>query len=61
MVVLDQLLKKLLDEKHQVLIFSQMTMVMDILEDDCNYRRFKYCRIDGSTDMDSQIARSMSS
>jgi SWI/SNF-related matrix-associated actin-dependent regulator of chromatin subfamily A member 5 len=54
MVVLDQLLKKLLDEKHQVLIFSQMTMVMDILEDYCNYRRFKYCRIDGSTDMDSR-------
>jgi SWI/SNF-related matrix-associated actin-dependent regulator of chromatin subfamily A member 5 len=40
------------------LIFSQMTMVLDILEDYCNYRTYKYCRIDGSTDMysrDSQI------
>jgi SWI/SNF-related matrix-associated actin-dependent regulator of chromatin subfamily A member 5 len=33
-------------------------MVLDILEDYCNYRMYKYCRIDGSTDMnmrDSQI------
>lgn len=33
-------------------------MVLDILEDYCNYRQYKYCRIDGSTDMnlrDSQI------
>lgn len=35
-----------------------MTMVLDILEDYCNFRDFKYCRIDGSTDMtarDEQI------
>ena len=31
-----------------------MTMVLDILEDYCNYRAFKYCRIDGSTDMTSR-------
>jgi len=31
-----------------------MTMVLDILEDYCNYRKFKYCRIDGSTDMTSR-------
>jgi SWI/SNF-related matrix-associated actin-dependent regulator of chromatin subfamily A member 5 len=54
MIVLDQLLKKLMVERHQVLIFSQMTMVLDILEDYCNFRGFKYCRIDGSTDMDSR-------
>jgi SWI/SNF-related matrix-associated actin-dependent regulator of chromatin subfamily A member 5 len=45
-----------------VLIFSQMTMVLDILEDYCNYRFYKYCRIDGSTDMnsrDSQIEEFM--
>ena len=51
-MILDKLLKKLEDEgNHQVLIFSQMTMMMDILEDYCNFRKFKYCRIDGSTDM----------
>jgi SWI/SNF-related matrix-associated actin-dependent regulator of chromatin subfamily A member 5 len=54
MIVLDQLLRKLSGEKHQVLIFSQMTMVLDILEDYCNFRQFKYCRIDGSTDMDTR-------
>lgn len=35
-----------------------MTMVLDILEDFCNYRMYQYCRIDGSTEMnvrDSQI------
>lgn len=31
-----------------------MTMVLDILEDYCNYRMYKYCRIDGSTDMTSR-------
>lgn len=55
LIILDQLLKKLYSERyHKVLIFSQMTMVLDILEDYCNYRTYKYCRIDGSTDMNSR-------
>ena len=29
-------------------------MVLDILEDYCNYRQYRYCRIDGSTDMNSR-------
>jgi SWI/SNF-related matrix-associated actin-dependent regulator of chromatin subfamily A member 5 len=49
------LLKKLFTEGgHKVLVFSQMTMVLDILEDYCNYRQYMYCRIDGSTDMNSR-------
>lgn len=40
MLVLDKLLNKLHKEKHQVLIFSQMTFVLDILEDYCNYREY---------------------
>ena len=59
MIVLDKLLVKLSGEKHQVLIFSQMTRMLDILEDYCNFRGFKYCRIDGDTDIndrDTQIA-----
>lgn len=31
-----------------------MTMVLDILEDYCNFRTYDYCRIDGSTDMNSR-------
>ena len=55
LLILDRLLKKLYREgNHKILIFSQMTMVLDILEDYCNYRMYKYCRIDGSTDMTSR-------
>ena len=55
LIILDRLLKKLYEEgNHKVLIFSQMTMVLDILEDYCNYRTYSYCRIDGSTDMTSR-------
>ena len=48
LVVLDKLLAKVYG-KSQVLIFSQMTMVLNILEDFCNYKGYKYCRIDGDT------------
>lgn len=52
MLVLDRLLKKLYDEKgHRVLIFSQMTNLLDILQDYCVWRGYAFCRIDGSTDM----------
>ena len=55
LIVLDKLLKKLYSEGvHQVLVFSQMTMVLDILEDYLNFREYQYCRIDGSTDMTSR-------
>lgn len=50
MIILDKLLKKLRDEGSRVLIFSQMSRMLDILEDYCGYRGFKYCRIDGQTD-----------
>uniref|UniRef100_A0A7S2IVN3 Chromatin-remodeling complex ATPase n=1 Tax=Haptolina brevifila TaxID=156173 RepID=A0A7S2IVN3_9EUKA len=54
MMVLDKLLLRLMKEKSRVLIFSQMTRVLDLLEDYCVYRQragdaFTYCRIDGST------------
>ncbi|EGR30833.1 snf2 family DNA-dependent ATPase, putative [Ichthyophthirius multifiliis] len=57
MMVLDKLLMKLRNGKHQVLIFSQMTMILDILEDYCNFRQFNYCRIDGNTDMSDRDAQ----
>ena len=38
MIVLDKLLKKLLSEKHRILLFSQWTRMLDIIEDFMNLR-----------------------
>mmetsp|Transcript_1980 Transcript_1980/g.9517 ORF Transcript_1980/g.9517 Transcript_1980/m.9517 type:complete len:1025 (+) Transcript_1980:3026-6100(+) len=54
MVLLDKLLKKLKEKGSRVLIFSQMTRLLDILEDYLLFRRYKYCRIDGNTDGDTR-------
>lgn len=48
LVLLDKLLPKLRGEGHKVLIFSQMTRVLNILEDFCGYRKFNTERLDGS-------------
>ncbi|KAF7020867.1 hypothetical protein CFC21_033916, partial [Triticum aestivum] len=58
MVLLDKLLPKLKDRDSRVLIFSQMTRLLDILEDYLIYRGYQFCRIDGSTggqDRDASI------
>ncbi|XP_060580707.1 SWI/SNF-related matrix-associated actin-dependent regulator of chromatin subfamily A member 5-like [Ruditapes philippinarum] len=49
LVILDKLLPRLQSEGSRVLIFSQMTRVLDILEDYCFWRNYQYCRLDGST------------
>lgn len=49
LALLDKLLSKLKENGSRVLIFSQMTRVLDILEDFCAIKQYKYCRIDGST------------
>lgn len=56
MALLDRLLKKLQVEGSRVLIFSQMSRLLDILEDYCVFREFKYCRIDGGTAHEDRIA-----
>jgi SWI/SNF-related matrix-associated actin-dependent regulator of chromatin subfamily A member 5 len=43
--VLDLLLPKLIKEGCKILIFSQMTRLLNILDDFLRYRQFKYCRI----------------
>jgi len=48
-VLLDRLLPKLKARGSRVLIFSQMTRLLDVLEDYMLYRGHKYCRIDGNT------------
>lgn len=47
--VLDVLLKKLLKKGAKVLIFSQMTRLLDILDDYLRFKQIPYCRIDGQT------------
>ncbi|KAM9534974.1 chromodomain-helicase-DNA-binding protein 5-like isoform 4-T4 [Salvelinus alpinus] len=48
LTLLQKMLKKLKDEGHRVLIFSQMTKMLDLLEDFLEYEGYKYERIDGS-------------
>jgi ATP-dependent DNA helicase len=52
--LLDRMLSRLHIDGHQVLIFSQMTRVLSVMEDYLNYRKWNYCRIDGSTDIDER-------
>ena len=57
--MVDKLLKRLKELDSRVLIFTQMTKVLDILEDYMVMRGYEYCRIDGNTtyeDRESQIA-----
>lgn len=56
MVVLDKILTRIKKQGSRVLIFSQMSRVLDILEDYCVFREHKYCRIDGSTAHEDRIA-----
>jgi len=48
MKVMDQMINALVKEGHKVLIFSQMTRMMDILGDYLNWRNIKFSRLDGS-------------
>ena len=52
--LMDRMLDRLHKDGHQVLIFSQMTKVLNIIEDYLNYRNWRYCRIDGQTNIDDR-------
>ncbi len=54
MLFLDKLLKKVKEDQSQVLIFSGFTSMLDILEDYCIFREYKYCRLDGNTELDDR-------
>lgn len=56
MVMLDKILTRMKKQGSRVLIFSQMSRVLDILEDYCVFREHKYNRIDGSTAHEDRIA-----
>ncbi|KAI9323763.1 SNF2 family N-terminal domain-containing protein [Dichotomocladium elegans] len=55
MIVLDKLLTRLKAKGSRVLLFSQMSRVLDILEDYCWWRGYEYCRIDGQTNQEDRI------
>ena len=46
-VLLDKLLPKLKQEGHKILIFSQMVKMLDLISEYCEFRDFKYERLDG--------------
>ena len=54
LTLLDKLLPRLQAQGSRVLIFSQMTRLLDILEDYCTMRGHLYCRIDGQTHGDTR-------
>lgn len=56
MAIMDKLLGRLQQQGSRVLIFSQMSRLLDILEDYCVFREYKYCRIDGGTAHEDRIA-----
>jgi SWI/SNF-related matrix-associated actin-dependent regulator of chromatin subfamily A member 5 len=49
MQLLHKLLIRLKAEGHRVLVFTQMTRMLDILEDYCRFIGLEYCRLDGQT------------
>ncbi|PSS24120.1 Helicase [Actinidia chinensis var. chinensis] len=56
LIVLDQLLKKLHDTGHRVLLFAQMTHTLDILQDFLELRKYSYERLDGSIRAEERFA-----
>lgn len=46
---LDELLKELKAGGHRVLIYFQMTRMIDLMEEYLAYRQYKYLRLDGSS------------
>ncbi|KAG7462534.1 hypothetical protein MATL_G00185830 [Megalops atlanticus] len=47
-LILDRMLPELKKRGHKVLIFSQMTSILDLLMDYCYLRDYQYSRLDGS-------------
>jgi len=45
--LMDRLLRRLHAQGHKVLLFSQMTKLLDIVEDYMNHRQYSFRRLDG--------------
>ena len=51
---LDALLRALKNGGHRVLLYFQMTRMIDLMEEYLTYRNYKYCRLDGSTKLEDR-------
>ena len=51
---LDQLLRELKEGGHRVLLYFQMTKMIDLMEEYLTYRNYKYLRLDGSTKLEDR-------
>ncbi|KAI9672107.1 MAG: putative DNA helicase ino80 [Alyxoria varia] len=51
---LDALLSELKEGNHRVLLYFQMTRMIDLMEEYLTYRNYKYCRLDGSTKLEDR-------
>ncbi|KAJ7962074.1 Helicase [Quillaja saponaria] len=56
LLILDQLLQKLHDSGHRVLLFAQMTHTLDVLQDFLELRNYSYERLDGSIRAEERFA-----
>ena len=55
MLLLNRLLQELFARGHKVLLFSQFTTMLDVIEDWATvYKKWEVCRIDGSTSQESR-------
>ena len=51
---LDELLRELKIGGHRVLLYFQMTRMIDLMEEYLTYRNYKYVRLDGSTKLEDR-------
>lgn len=51
---LDKLLRRLKADHHRILIFTQMTRMLDVLEAFLNFHGHIYLRLDGTTKVDQR-------
>ena len=52
--LLDRMLPTLKAQQHKVLIFSQMTQMLDVLQDYLFAKSYRCCRLDGSTKLEER-------
>ena len=51
MIILQKLIEKVQERGEKMLVFCQMTSLLNIIEDYLCYKQIKYVRIDGSTSL----------